>query len=106
HVVQDSVQIRVTLDDGRAFDASIVGRDPATDVALIRLKGKLDKLPSAKLGDSDAMRVGDWVFAIGNPFGLASSVSLGIVSAKARNIHMGNYDEFLQTDAAINPGNS
>ncbi|HVE85748.1 MAG TPA: trypsin-like peptidase domain-containing protein [Myxococcales bacterium] len=106
HVVQDAVLIRVTLDDGRSFDAETVGRDPATDVALIRLKGKLENLPMARLGDSDAMRVGDWVFAIGNPFGLASSVSLGIISAKARNITGGQYDEFLQTDAAINPGNS
>ena len=106
HVVQDAVLIRVTLDDGRAFEADIVGRDPATDVALVRLKGKLENLPVARLGDSDALRVGDWVFAIGNPFGLASSVSLGIISAKARNITGGQYDEFLQTDAAINPGNS
>ncbi|HEY8206078.1 MAG TPA: trypsin-like peptidase domain-containing protein [Myxococcaceae bacterium] len=106
HVVQDAVLIRVGLDDGRTFDAETVGRDPATDVALIRLKGKLDNLPVAKLGDSDAMRVGDWVFAVGNPFGLASSVSLGIISAKARNITGGQYDDFLQTDAAINPGNS
>ncbi|HEU5219282.1 MAG TPA: trypsin-like peptidase domain-containing protein [Gemmatimonadales bacterium] len=106
HVVQDAVLIRVTLEDGRGFDAETVGRDPATDVALIRLKGKLDKLPVAKLGDSDALKVGDWVFAIGNPFGLASSVSLGIISAKARNITGGQYDDFLQTDAAINPGNS
>jgi len=106
HVVQDAVLIRVGLDDGRTFDAEIVGRDPQTDVALIRLKGKLDNLPVAKLGDSDGMRVGDWVFAVGNPFGLASSVSLGIISAKARNITGGQYDDFLQTDAAINPGNS
>ncbi|HYV46309.1 MAG TPA: Do family serine endopeptidase [Myxococcaceae bacterium] len=106
HVVQDAVLIRVGLDDGRTFDAEIVGRDPATDVALVRLKGKLDNLPVARFGDSDAMRVGDWVFAVGNPFGLASSVSLGIISAKARNITGGQYDDFLQTDAAINPGNS
>jgi len=105
-VVQDAVLIRVNLEDGRSFDAEMVGRDPATDLALIRLKGKLDNLPVARLGDSEALRVGDWVFAIGNPFGLASSVSLGIISAKARNITGGQYDEFLQTDAAINPGNS
>jgi serine protease Do len=106
HVVQDAVMIRVGLDDGRTFEAEIVGRDPQTDVALIRLKGRLENLPVAKMGDSDAMRVGDWVFAVGNPFGLASSVSLGIISAKARNITGGQYDDFLQTDAAINPGNS
>jgi serine protease Do len=106
HVVQGAVAIRVRLDDGRSFDAEIVGRDPLTDVALIRLKTKEDKLPTVKLGDSDALRVGDWVLAIGNPFGLASSVSSGILSARARDIHAGPYDDFLQTDAAINPGNS
>ncbi|ATB26746.1 trypsin-like peptidase domain-containing protein [Melittangium boletus] len=105
HVVEGAVAIRVRLDDGRSFSAEIVGRDPLTDVALIQLK-KADKLPTVKLGDSDAMRVGDWVVAIGNPFGLASSVSSGILSARARNIHAGPYDDFLQTDAAINPGNS
>ncbi|MBM7115328.1 trypsin-like peptidase domain-containing protein [Archangium primigenium] len=105
HVVEGAVSIRVRLDDGRAFEAEIVGRDPLTDVALIRLK-KAENLPTVKLGDSDAMRVGDWVLAIGNPFGLASSVSSGILSARARNIHAGPYDDFLQTDAAINPGNS
>ncbi|EPX55521.1 HtrA protease/chaperone protein [Cystobacter fuscus DSM 2262] len=106
HVVEGAVAIRVRLDDGRSFDAEIVGRDPLTDVALIRVKAKTDNLPTVKLGDSDAMRVGDWVVAIGNPFGLASSVSSGILSARARNIHSGPYDDFLQTDAAINPGNS
>ncbi|MET0402750.1 MAG: trypsin-like peptidase domain-containing protein [Cystobacter sp.] len=105
HVVEGAVSIRVRLDDGRSFDAEIVGRDPLTDVALIRLK-RADNLPTVKLGDSDAMRVGDWLVAIGNPFGLASSVSSGILSARARNIHSGPYDDFLQTDAAINPGNS
>jgi serine protease Do len=78
-----------------------------TDVALMRLKGKVENLPVAKLGDSDAMRVGDGVLAIGNPFGLTSSVSSGIISARARQIRIaGPYDDFLQTDAAINPGNS
>ncbi|QRK07665.1 trypsin-like peptidase domain-containing protein [Archangium violaceum] len=106
HVVEGAVSIVVRLDDGRSFDAEIVGRDPLTDVALIRLKGKVGNLPTVKLGDSDALRVGDWAVAIGNPFGLASSVSSGIISARARNIHSGPYDDFLQTDAAINPGNS
>ena len=106
HVVEGAVSIRVRLDDGRSFVAEIVGRDPLTDVALIRLITKADDLPTVKLGDSDAMRVGDWLVAIGNPFGLASSVSSGILSARARNIHSGPYDDFLQTDAAINPGNS
>ncbi|KFA93646.1 trypsin-like peptidase domain-containing protein [Archangium violaceum] len=106
HVVEGAVAIRVRLDDGRSFDAEIVGTDPLTDVALIRLKGKVENLQTVKLGDSDALRVGDWVVAIGNPFGLASSVSSGILSARARDIHSGPYDDFLQTDAAINPGNS
>jgi serine protease Do len=107
HVVEGAVEIQVKLMDGRQFDAQVVGTDPLTDVAVIRLKGKdLKDLPVVRLGDSDAMRVGDWVLAIGNPFGLSSSVSVGILSAKERNIHAGPYDDFLQTDAAINPGNS
>jgi serine protease Do len=106
HVVEGAVAISVKLDDGRTFDAQVLGRDPLTDVAVIKLKGKVGKLPSLVLGDSDALRVGDWVMAIGNPFGLASTVSAGIISAKAREIGAGPYDDFLQTDAAINPGNS
>ncbi|WP_257456453.1 trypsin-like peptidase domain-containing protein [Archangium lipolyticum] len=106
HVIEGAVTIRVRMDDGRSFDAKIVGRDPLTDVALLQLQGKVENLPSVKLGDSDALRVGDWLVAIGNPFGLASSVSSGILSARARDIHSGPYDDFLQTDAAINPGNS
>lgn len=106
HVVENAVTIRVRLDDGRAFDAEVVGRDPLTDVALVRLKGKFDALPSARLGDSGALKVGDWVVAIGNPFGLAQSVSAGIISALDRQIGATAYDQFLQTDAAINPGNS
>jgi serine protease Do len=106
HVVEDAVSITVRLDDGRSFAGEVLGRDPLTDVALVKIKDKVDGLPTVKLGDSDALRVGDWVVAIGNPFGLASSVSLGIVSARAREIGASAYDEFLQTDAAINPGNS
>jgi serine protease Do len=106
HVVEDAVNITVRLDDGRSFPAEVVGRDPLTDVALLKIKSKVDGLPAVALGDSDAVKVGDWVLAIGNPFGLASSVSLGILSAKARDIQSGPYDDFLQTDAAINPGNS
>ncbi|SEN02472.1 serine protease Do [Stigmatella aurantiaca] len=106
HVIEDAVSITVRLNDGRSFPAEVVGRDPLTDVAVIKLKGKLDALPTVSLGDSEALRVGDWLVAIGNPFGLASSVSLGILSAKARDIQAGPYDDFLQTDAAINPGNS
>ncbi|HXX30471.1 MAG TPA: Do family serine endopeptidase [Myxococcaceae bacterium] len=106
HVVDGATSIRVKLDDGRTLDAEVLGRDPPTDVALVKLKNPPANLPVLKLGDSDAMRVGDWVVAIGNPFGLESSVSVGILSAKARNLHAGTYDDFLQTDAAINPGNS
>ncbi len=106
HVVEGAVIIRVRLEDGREFDGDVLGRDPLTDLALIRLRGKIENLPVAKLGDSSAMRVGDFAVAIGNPFGLASSVSLGIVSALDRNIRAGPYDQFMQTDAAINPGNS
>jgi serine protease Do len=107
HVVEDAVSITVHLNDGRSFPAEIVGRDPLTDVAVIRLQGKdVKALPVVGLGDSEALKVGDWLLAIGNPFGLASSVSLGILSAKARDIQAGPYDDFLQTDAAINPGNS
>ncbi|HZA50748.1 MAG TPA: Do family serine endopeptidase [Myxococcaceae bacterium] len=106
HVVEDAVNIRITLDDARSFDAQIVGRDPLTDVAVIRIKQKVENLPTVKLGDSEAMKVGDWVVAIGNPFGLASSVSAGIISATARNVRITAYDDLIQTDAAINPGNS
>jgi len=106
HVVEGADAIRVRLDDGRSFDADVLGRDPLTDIAVVKLKGKVENLPVVPLGDSDAMKVGDWVLAIGNPFGLASSVSAGIISARARQIGAGPYDDFLQTDAAINPGNS
>lgn len=106
HVVDGAVTLKVRLDDGRSFDAEVLGRDPLTDVALVKLKGKFDPLPAVKLGDSNSMKVGDWVVAIGNPFGLAQSVSAGIVSALDRQIGASRYDQFLQTDAAINPGNS
>jgi serine protease Do len=106
HVVEGAIDIVVHFNDGRTLPATVLGRDPLTDIALIKLKGQVSNLKALKLGDSDALRVGDWLLAIGNPFGLASSVSLGILSAKARQITGGPYDDFLQTDAAINPGNS
>ena len=106
HVVEDAISIRIRLNDGRQFDARVLGRDPLTDLALLKLQGDVKNLPVARLGDSDAVRVGDTVVAIGNPFGLTSSVSAGILSARARDIQAGPYDNFLQTDAAINPGNS
>jgi serine protease Do len=106
HVVEGAVTIRVRFDDGRVLDGEVLGRDPLTDVAVLKLKGKVANLPAVPLGDSSTIRPGDWVVAIGNPFGLASSVSAGIVSALDRQIGASRYDQFLQTDAAINPGNS
>jgi serine protease Do len=105
HVVQDAAAIEVVAPDGTARTAKLVGADPATDVAVIRIDDARD-LPYLALADSDAVKVGDWVMAIGSPFGLQASVTSGIISAKARRIGAGPYDDFLQTDAAINPGNS
>nr|WP_082282919.1 trypsin-like peptidase domain-containing protein [Myxococcus hansupus] len=107
HVVASAQQIAVRLADGREFAASVVGRDASTDVALLRLSGvDLGRLPALYLGDSDRMAVGDWVVAIGNPFGLDHSVSHGMISAKERVLGVGQFDDFIQTDALINPGNS
>ncbi|MBW1981753.1 MAG: DegQ family serine endoprotease [Deltaproteobacteria bacterium] len=106
HVVANADEIVVKLDDGKEIKAEIVGRDPKTDLALIRAKGKLHVSEGAPLGDSDKVKVGEWVMAIGNPFGLERTVTVGIISAKGRVIGAGPYDDFLQTDAAINPGNS
>jgi serine protease Do len=105
HVIEDADKIKVKLKNGKEFDAEIVGRDPNTDIALIKIKSKND-LPVVKLGDSDALNVGQWVVAIGSPFGLEHTVTAGIVSAKGRIIGSGPYDDFIQTDASINPGNS
>ncbi|MCD6185844.1 MAG: Do family serine endopeptidase [Deltaproteobacteria bacterium] len=105
HVVSDADKITVVLKDEEEFDAKIIGRDPYTDIALIKISNGKD-LPYVELGDSDALRVGEWVVAIGNPFGLAQTVTAGIVSAKGRVIGSGPYDDFIQTDASINPGNS
>ncbi|HKS88362.1 MAG TPA: DegQ family serine endoprotease [Stellaceae bacterium] len=105
HVIADADQITVILHDDTNLKAEVVGRDTKTDVAV--LKVKTDKqLPAASWGDSDKARVGDWVLAIGNPFGLGGSVTAGILSARQRDINSGPYDDFLQTDAAINRGNS
>jgi serine protease Do len=98
--------VTVTLHDGRQFPASIKGYDEATDIALLEIVPGGTQLPVADLGDSDALRVGEWVIAIGNPLGLDHTVTLGIVSAKGRSGFGGQFDDFLQTDAAINPGNS
>ena len=105
HVVENATDIKVSLSDKEEFDAKVIGRDPKTDVALIKIEAPRD-LPVAPLGDSDKLRVGAWVIAIGNPFGLGHTVTAGIASAKGRIIGAGPYDDFIQTDASINPGNS
>jgi serine protease Do len=105
HVIADSDDITVTLQDDTNFKAEVVGRDLKTDLALLRIKSS-KPLPAVKFGDSDQTRVGDWVLAIGNPFGLGGTVTAGILSARAREINAGPYDDFLQTDASINRGNS
>jgi serine protease Do len=105
HVVEGAQEILVKLDDDQEIEAEIVGRDPKTDLALLKLK-KAGDYPFLKLGDSDAVQIGDWLLAIGNPFGLEHTVTKGILSARGRVIGTGPYDDFLQTDASINPGNS
>ena len=105
HVVEDADTIKVKLKDEREFDAKVVGRDPQTDLALIKVDAK-GELPVARLGRSAELKVGEWVLAVGSPFGLEQTVTAGIVSAKGRAIGSGPYDDFIQTDASINPGNS
>lgn len=105
HVIEGADQIKVKLSNEKEFDAELIGRDPKTDLALIKIDGA-EKLSHLKLGDSDALKVGRWVVAIGSPFGLEQTVTAGIVSAKGRIIGSGPYDDFIQTDASINPGNS
>lgn len=105
HVIAEATDVFVVFNDGTELKAEVLGKDPKTDLAVLRVKS--DKpLKSVRFGDSDRARVGDWVVAIGNPFGFGGSVSAGIVSAKQRNIRSGPYDSFIQTDAAINRGNS
>jgi serine protease Do len=105
HVIEEADKIQVTLQDEREFEAKVIGRDPKTDLALIKVESDVD-LPIVPLGDSETLRIGEWVLAIGNPFGLSHTVTAGIVSAKGRVIGAGQYDNFIQTDASINPGNS
>lgn len=105
HVVGDAEEIKVIFPDNTNYPATIIGRDAKTDLALLKIQS--DKpFPAVNFGDSDALKVGDWVIAVGNPFGLGGSVSAGIVSARGRNINAGPFDDFIQTDAAINRGNS
>lgn len=105
HVVEKADDIKVTLTNGKDYKAEIVGRDPSTDIALIKIKDNGNLAP-VSLGDSENLEVGEWVMAIGNPFGLKHTVTVGVVSAKGRTIGAGPYDNFIQTDASINPGNS
>ena len=105
HVVEEADEITVTLASKEEFDATLIGRDPKTDLALLRVDSPLP-LPTVPFGDSEDLEVGEWVLAIGNPFGLGHTVTAGIVSAKGRIIGAGPYDDFIQTDASINPGNS
>jgi len=105
HVVENADKIKVILKNGDEYDAEIVGRDANTDISLIKIKAK-NSLPVVKIGDSEAIQVGQWVVAIGSPFGFEQTVTAGIVSAKGRVIGSGPYDDFIQTDASINPGNS
>lgn len=108
HVVEGASRVAVTLVDGRQFDAEVIGTDPATDIALLKVNPGGEQLPTASFGDSDRLRVGDWVLALGNPLDLDFTVTAGIVSAKGRRIPGGALDleSFIQTDAAINMGNS
>jgi serine protease Do len=106
HVIDNADEIAVTLSDGREFKAVVKGADRETDLAVLQLEATGVKFPAVQFGDSTKARVGDWVVAIGNPFGLGGTVTVGIVSARNRDIDAGNFDDFIQTDAAINRGNS
>lgn len=106
HVVADADKVRITFSDDHTVDAEIIGSDEKTDLALLKVDTEGKEIPSLKFGDSEKMRVGDWVLAIGNPFGLGGTVTAGIISARQRNINAGPYDDFIQTDASINRGNS
>ena len=105
HVIKDADQVRVTLHDDTTLDATIVGRDEKTDLAVLQVK-PTKPLHAVPFGDSDKLRVGDWILAIGNPFGLGGTVTAGIISARQRDIQSGPYDDYIQTDASINRGNS
>ena len=105
HVVERATDIKVILQNGDSYPAEIIGTDPKSDLALLKIKPNT-KLPAVKFGNSSNLEIGDWVVAIGNPFGLGHTVTAGIISAKGRSLGLGSYDDFLQTDAAINPGNS
>ncbi len=105
HVVERATDIKVILQNGDSYPAKIIGTDPKSDLAVLKIEPKT-KLPAVRFGNSDRLEIGDWVLAIGNPFGLGHTVTSGIISAKGRSLGLGSYDDFVQTDAAINPGNS
>ncbi|MBY0510501.1 MAG: trypsin-like peptidase domain-containing protein, partial [Rhodospirillaceae bacterium] len=105
HVIEDADQISVILEDDTVLEAKLIGRDEKVDIALLKVESKKE-LPTVSWGNSNQARVGDWVLAIGNPFGLSGTVTAGIISARSRDIKAGQYDDFIQTDASINPGNS
>ena len=105
HVIEDADLIEVSFPNGDTFEATLIGRDPATDIAVLKIETGAD-IPAVPWGDSDTAEVGEWVIAIGNPFGYSGSVAAGIISARNRDISSGNYDDFIQTDVAINRGNS
>jgi serine protease Do len=105
HVVERATDIKVILQNGDSYPAKIMGTDPKSDLAVLKIEPKT-KLPAVRFGNSDRLEIGDWVLAIGNPFGLGHTVTSGIISAKGRSLGLGSYDDFVQTDAAINPGNS
>lgn len=105
HVIKDATQLEITLNDNRTFPAKLIGTDSKMDIALLKIDAK-EKLPYSVFADSDAIRVGEWVLAVGNPYNLTSTVTAGIVSAKARNLSTSGIQSFIQTDAAVNPGNS
>src|SRR5262249_58303962 len=106
HVVERASEIEIITLDGSKHKARVVGADKKTDLAVLRLDEGKGKFPYVRMGDSDKMQVGDWVIAVGSPFGLQATVTAGIISAKARQIGQGPFDDFLQTDAPINPGHS
>ena len=105
HVIQDAEDILVRVNGDKEYEAKIIGKDPLSDIAVLQIETK-DKFIPVKFGDSDKARIGDWVIAIGNPFGLGGTVTAGIISARNRSIGLARYEDFIQTDASINQGNS
>ena len=105
HVIERAEDIKVILEDGTEFKAKVIGKDAKTDLAVLKIEAEYDFV-AVEIGNSEQLRIGDWVMAIGNPFGLGYTVTSGIISAKGRSLGLGAYDDFIQTDAPLNPGNS